>query len=112
MAVAKAKNIGISAYKLGRVMELVRGKYVEDALDTLRYMTTPAASEVFKVVNAAAANAEHNDLQSRDELKIVSIKADKATSLRRYRPKARGRVGAFDRPTAHITVVVDEDRSS
>jgi large subunit ribosomal protein L22 len=63
-----------------------------------------------KILKAATANAENNDLQSREDLKIVRITADKATWVRRFRPKARGRVGAFDRPTSHITIEVDEVR--
>jgi len=91
-------------------MDQIRGKMVSDAMPMLRYMTSPAAAEIHKILKAAVANAENNDLQSRDELKIVRITADKATWIRRYRPKARGRVGAFDRPTSHITIEVDEVR--
>ena len=91
-------------------MDQVRGMSVNDAADSLRYMVSPAAEVILKILNSAAANAENNDLQSRDDLKIVKITADKSTSLRRFRPKARGRVGAFDRPTSHITIEVDEDR--
>ena len=110
MAIARTKNVGISDYKLRLVMDQIKGKMVNDAVPVLRYLTSPAAAEILKILNAAAANAEHNDLQSRDDLKIVRITADKATWVRRYRPKARGRVGAFDRPTSHITIEVDEVR--
>ena len=108
MAIARAKNIGISAQKLKLVMDQVRGKGVDDALDYLRYMTTPSAKAIYEVLNSAAANAEHNDLQDRESLVIKRIVADKATKVKRYRPKARGRVGAFNRPTSHITIEVDE----
>jgi len=91
-------------------MDQVRGKMVNEAFPVLRYLTSPAAAEILKILNSATANAEHNDLQSRDNLKIVRITADKATWIRRFRPKARGRVGAFDRPTSHITIEVDEVR--
>ena len=91
-------------------MDQIRGKMVVDAFPMLRYMTSPAAAEIFKILKAATANAENNDLQSRDDLKIVRITADKGTWIRRYRPKARGRVGAFDRPTSHVTIEVDEGR--
>lgn len=100
--------VGISDWKLRRVMDLVRGKPVEDAELSLKFMTTPAAGVVLEVIRSAAANAEHNDLQSRNSLKIVRITADKGPRLKRFRPKARGRVGAFDRPTSHITVEVGE----
>ena len=110
MAIARTKNVGISDYKLRLVMDQIRGKMVDDAFPMLRYMTSPAAAEIPKILKAATANAENNDLQSRDDLKIVRITADKATWTRRFRPKARGRVGAFDRPTSHITIEVDEVR--
>ena len=91
-------------------MDQIRGKMVVDAFPMLRYMTSPAAAEIFKILKAATANAENNDLQSRDDLKIVRITADKGTWIRRYRPKARGRVGAFDRPTSHVNIEDDEVR--
>ena len=92
-------------------MDQIRGKMVNDAMPMLRYMTSPAAAEILKILKSATANAENNDLQSRDDLKIVRITADKATWIRRYRPKARGRVGAFERPTSHITIEFDEVRN-
>lgn len=110
MAIARTKNVGISDYKLRLVMDQIRGKMVSDAIPILRYMFNPAAVEILKILKAATANAENNDLQSRNDLKIVRITADKATWIRRYRPKARGRAGAFDRPTSHITIEVDEVR--
>ena len=92
-------------------MDQIRGKMVNDAVPVLRYLTSPAAAEILKILNAATANAEHNDLQSRADLKIVRITADKATWVRHFRPKARGRVGAFDRPTTNVTIEVDEVRN-
>ncbi len=108
MAKARAKMIGISAQKLRLVMDEIRGKRVEDALAYLRYMTTPSAKQIYKVVHSAAANAENNDLQDRDALVITNIVADQAPQIRRFRARARGRSGRFFRPTAHITVEVDE----
>ncbi len=108
MAIARAKNVGISVHKLRLVMDEVRGKNVDDALAYLRYMTTPSAREIYKVLHSAAANAENNDLQDRDSLVIKRIVADKSVTMRRFRPKARGRAGAFNRPTSHITIEVDE----
>lgn len=109
MAIARAKNIGISADKLRLVMDEIRGKRVDDALAYLRYMTSPSASEIYKVLNSAAANAENNDLQDRENLYVKRIVADKSVTLRRFRPRARGRAGAFNRPTSLITIEVDEE---
>lgn len=109
MAIARAKNIGVSVHKLRLVMDEIRGKRVDDALAYLRYMTTPSAQEIYKVLYSAAANAENNDLQDRESLFIKRIVADKSVTMRRFRPKARGRAGAFNRPTSHITIEVDEE---
>lgn len=109
MAIARAKNVGISVHKLRLVMDELRGRRVDDALDYLRYMTTPSASIIYKVLNSAAANAENNDLQDRESLVVKKMVADKSVTMRRFRPKARGRAGAFNRPTSHITIEVDEE---
>lgn len=108
MTIARAKNIGISPPKLRLVMDQIRGRRVDDALDYLRYMTTPSAREIYRVLNSAAANAENNDLLDRDRLVIKRIVADKAITLKRYRPRARGRAAPFNRPTSHITIEVEE----
>lgn len=100
--------VGVSGWKLRRVMDLVRGKPVQEAELSLKFMASPAAGIVLEVIKSAAANAEHNDLQSRENLKVVRITADNGPRIKRFRPKARGRVGAFDRPTSHITVEVGE----
>ena len=100
--------VGISARKMRRIMDLVRGKRVDAALDVLRVVPSPAATAISKTLKSAAANAENNEAMDPGNLEIVSIVADAGPRLRRYRPKARGRAGAFDRPTCHITVFVDE----
>ena len=105
---AHSHMVGISARKMRRVMDLVRGKRVDAALDVLRVMPSPAATAISKTVKSAAANAENNEAMDPGNLEIVSIVADEGPRLRRYRPKARGRVGAFNRPSCHITVFVDE----
>ena len=89
-------------------MDLVRGQKVDDALDTLKLLPSPWAKSVAKVVQSAAANAENNMLMDRDNLKIVQISADNATSLKRFRPRARGRIGRITKRSSHLLVVVDE----
>jgi large subunit ribosomal protein L22 len=100
--------VGVSARKMRRVVDLVRGKRVDEALDILRVAPSPAAVVVSKTVRSAAANAENNESMNPAELRIVKIAADQGPTLRRFRPKARGRVGAFNRPSCHLTVWVDE----
>ena len=90
------------------IIDLVRGQKVDDALDTLKLLPSPWAKSVAKVVQSAAANAENNMLMNRDNLKIVQISADNATSLKRFRPRARGRIGRVTKRSSHLLVVVDE----
>ena len=105
---ARAKQIGASTKRLKPILDLVRGKGVGEALDTLSLLTSPWARPVAKVVESAAANAENNMLMDRDELRIVQITADQARPLKRFRPRARGRIGRVTKRSSHITVVVDE----
>ncbi len=77
-------------------------------MDTLRRLQAPWAKSVAKVVQSAAANAENNMLMDRDNLKIVRISADNAASLKRFRPRARGRIGRITKRSSHLLVVVDE----
>ena len=84
---------------------------MDAALDTLGLLTSPWAKSVAKVVASAAANAENNMLMNRDNLRIVQITADNAESLKRFRPRARGRIGRITKRSSHLTVVVDEDEN-
>ncbi len=106
---AIAKQLGTSHKKLKPIMDLVRGQRVEDALISLSLLPSPWAKSVAKVVASAAANAENNMLMNRDNLRIVRISADNATSLKRFRPRARGRIGRIIKRSSHVIVEVDED---
>ncbi len=92
-------------------MDLIRGQRVEDASNSLSLLPSPWAKTVAKVVASAAANAENNMLMNRDNLRIVRISADKATSLKRFRPRARGRIGPIIKRSSHLIVEVDEDEN-
>ena len=93
-------------------MDLVRGQRVEDALNTLRLLPSPWAKTVAKVVQSAAANAENNMFMNRDELRIIRITADNARSIKRFRPRARGRIGRITKRSSHLTVVVDAEEEA
>ena len=103
-----SKNVMISPFKMRFVVDLVRGKMVEEALDILKFTPTPAARVVAKTVKSAAANAENNFQMSPSDLKIVRIYADEARTLKRYRTQARGRANQILKRSSHITVVVDD----
>jgi large subunit ribosomal protein L22 len=106
-----SKNTGISARKMRAVVDLVRGKSVNDALTILKFTPTPHAEIVARAVKTAAADAEKVHNASIDSLKIVQITADEAPTLRRYRARARGRAGSVHRRSSHITVVVGDQEA-
>jgi len=106
-----AKNTGISARKMRAVVNLVRGKSVNDALTILKFTPTPHARIVARAVKTAAADAEKVHNATIDNLKIVQISADEAATLRRYRARARGRAGSIHRRSSHITVVVGDQEA-
>ena len=109
---ATTKNTGISAKKLKPIVDLIRGRMVDEALTTLKFLPSPAASRVSKVVKSAAANAENELLARTSELRIVEIYANEGPRLKRFRARARGRVGKISRRSSHITVVVDEEETN
>jgi large subunit ribosomal protein L22 len=102
------KDAMISPFKVRFVVDLVRGKSVEEALNILKFVTAPAARIVAKGVKSAAANAENNFQMSPSDLKIVRIYADEARTMKRFRTQARGRANQILKRASHITVVVDE----
>ena len=108
---ATARGLGASPKRLKPIVDLVRGKPVNEALDTLKLLSSPWAKAVAKVVKSAAANAENNLLMDPDSLRIITIVADQATPLKRFRPRARGRIGRITKRSSHVTVVVDEEVS-
>jgi large subunit ribosomal protein L22 len=105
---AFARNVPISAQKVRLVIDLVRGKDVQEALEILRYVTNRAANPVSKVVASAMANAEENFGISRDDLYIHTIYADEGRTRKWRRFGARGRFKPWLRRSSHITVVLRE----
>jgi large subunit ribosomal protein L22 len=103
---AKLKGASISAQKVRLVADQVRGKPVEQALDILGFSPKKAAVLVKKVLNSAIANAEHNEGADVDELKVSSIYIDEGTTLKRIRPRAKGRADRILKRSCHITVKV------
>ena len=106
---AVAKDVGISAQKVRLVMDMVRGKKVDEALTILSFLPTPTAKAVAKLIKSASANAENNFQMSSADLKITDIYADKGHTLKRFRPQSRGRVSPILKRSSHITVFVKEE---
>jgi large subunit ribosomal protein L22 len=108
---AVAKNTGVPPLKVRLILDLVRGKKVDEALTMLKFLPSPTARVVAKVIKSAAANAENVFQISSSDLKIVAIYADEAPRLKRYRARARGRAGSIIKRSSHITVIVAEQES-
>ena len=112
-AFAVARFVRVTPMKARRVVDLVRGLGVDDALATLKFAPQAAASTVYKVVDSAVANAESTEHLSRGDLVVAKAFVDEGPTLKRHRPRAQGRATRIDKKTSHITVVVaprvDED---
>ncbi len=106
---AVAKDIGISPQKVRLVVNMVRGKKVDEALSILSFLPTPTAKAVAKVIKSAVANAENNFQMSPAELRITDIFADQGHTLKRFRPQSRGRVSPILKRSSNITVFVTEE---
>jgi large subunit ribosomal protein L22 len=105
-ALAQAKYVRMTPMKCRRVIDLVRGMPVDEALDVLRFDTHSASDPVYKVVASAVANAENNKSLDRRELFISQAYVDEGPTLKRFRPRAQGRAYRIRKRTSHITVVV------
>jgi len=105
---AKLTGAQISAQKVRLVADQIRGKGVEAALDILEFSNKKAADLVKKVLNSAIANAEHNEGADVDELKVSTIFVDEGRTLKRLRPRAKGRADRILKRSCHITVKVSD----
>ena len=106
-ATAKARFVRVSATKARRVIDLVRGKTVEEALDILRWAPQSASEPVAKVIASAAANAQNNEGLDPTTLVVATIQADEGPTAKRIRPRAQGRAFRIRKRTSHITVIVE-----
>ncbi|MCP9275395.1 50S ribosomal protein L22 [Mycolicibacterium arenosum] len=106
-ATAKARFVRVSASKSRRVIDLVRGKSVTEALDILRWAPQAASEPVAKVIASAAANAQNNDGLDPSTLVVAAIYADEGPTAKRIRPRAQGRAYRIRKRTSHITVIVE-----
>jgi large subunit ribosomal protein L22 len=116
-ATAKARFVRVSPRKARRVIDLVRGKSVTDALDILRWAPQAASEPVAKVIASAAANAQNNNGLDPTTLVVATVYADEGPTAKRIRPRAQGRAFRIRRRTSHITVILEsrpskDERSS
>lgn len=105
---ATSKYIRMSPRKVRLVVDSIRGKPVAQAMAQLRFMPQAAALPVYQTLHSAVANAENNYALDPADLYVRAIVADKGPTLKRGRPKSRGRYGPVLKRSSHITVVVGE----
>jgi large subunit ribosomal protein L22 len=105
---AKHKGAKISAQKVRLVADQIRGKRVEEALNILTFSNKKAAAIVKKVLDSAIANAEHNEGADIDELRVSTVYVDEGITLKRIKPRAKGRADRILKRSCHITVKVTE----
>jgi large subunit ribosomal protein L22 len=103
---ARLRYYRTSPTKVRQVLRLIVGQDVTDARETLRFCERGPADEVMKLLDSAVANAEHNDNLPEDELYVARAFADEGPTLKRWRPRARGRGTRVRKRTSHVTVVV------
>ena len=103
---AVLRGARLSAQKGRLVADQIRGKSVEEALDILTFSPKKGAAIVKKLLESAVANAEHNDGAYIDELKVSTVFVDEAMTMKRIRPRAKGRADRIFKRTCHITVKV------
>ncbi|MEM6302330.1 MAG: 50S ribosomal protein L22 [Pseudomonadota bacterium] len=108
---ARLKGARISAQKARLVADQVRGKPVEEALSLLDFSNKKAAHIVKKVLNSAIANAENNEGADVDELTVSTVFVDEGMTMKRIRPRAKGRADRIFKRSCHITVKVADGES-
>jgi len=105
-AFASAKFVRITPMKARRVVDMVRGLPVEDALSILRFAPQSASETVYKVLESAVANAETTEGLDTDDLVVSVAMVDEGPTMKRWRPRAQGRATRINKRTSHITLVV------
>jgi large subunit ribosomal protein L22 len=103
---AQARYLRVSAYKARAVLDLIRGEPVARAFEILELADRAVAAQILKCLESAVANAEHNNAIPADELYVSACFADEGPTLKRWRPRARGRATRIRKRTCHITVIV------
>jgi large subunit ribosomal protein L22 len=109
---ATARYVRQSPYKVRRVLDLVRGLPVEEARVVLEFTNRRATEPIMKTLNSAVSNAEHNLALDADELTVTEAFADEGPTLKRFRPRARGRATQIRKRTCHITIVVADEEET
>ena len=105
-AIAKLQNLRVSPSKVRLVIDLIRGKKVEDAILALEFSKKRVAKSILELLNSAVANAENNFGMDVDTLQVSTAYVDQAPVLKRFMPRARGRATRILKRSSHVTVAV------
>jgi large subunit ribosomal protein L22 len=109
-ATAKLISVRLSPRKTRLVVDMVRGKQIQIALNILRFSPQPSAKIVAKLLTSAVANAEQKGVSDVDRLFVKTIQVDGGAVLKRFVPRAMGRASKIRKPTSHISVVLAETK--
>ena len=109
-AKAVARYVRISPRKVRLVVNLIRGKNINDAFAILRFTPKGSAEDVTKVLKSAVANAEHNYDMKVEDLIVSQIYVDEGPTMKRLKPRAHGRADRIRKRTSHITIFVGEKK--
>ena len=106
----RLSSVRLSPRKTRLVADLVRGKGIQDALNTLQFMPQPSAKLVSKLLKSAVANAEQKGVSDVDRLVVKTIFVDGGPVLKRFVPRAMGRASKIRKPTSHIAVTLSDTK--
>ncbi len=107
---AKLTLVRLSPRKTRLVVDLVRGKVIQEALNTLRFLPQPSAKLISKLLKSAVANAEQKGVSDVDRLYVKTIYVDAGSVLKRYLPRAMGRASKLRKATSHISVTLSDSK--
>ena len=104
---AKLRNVRLSSRKARLVVDMVRGKGIQEAMNILQVSPQKTAPILSKLLKSAVANAEQGGVSDVDQLFVKTVMVDQGPVLKRFMPRAQGRASRIRKPTSHITVVLD-----
>jgi len=110
IAIAKDNTIRISSLKLGNIARLIVNLKVSKAINQLKFSQKRISNNVLKVLNAAIANAENNNQMDIDYLYVKEAYVGKSLSMKRFRPRAKGRASSIIKPFSRLTIILEEKR--
>jgi large subunit ribosomal protein L22 len=111
IAVAKDNTIRVSSLKLSNIVRTIVNKKVSNAVNQLKFSHKRISEKVLKVLNAAVANAENNKQLNIDNLFVKEAFVGKSLSMKRFRPRAKGRASSIRKPFSKLTIIVEERKN-